>query len=271
MSSAALARRHWLFLGALAACVVAYAVEALVFEVRPGSWWSIAYGIAALALLVLAAGYGARRRAMRLASRFASGNAAGWLRLHVYGGWLFLLLMLMHSGFSWPQGWVTWWLWGLSVWTVASGVVGQLLQRWIPRLLTSGLSVEVHYDRIPELVADLARRARELAAGSSEEVRALYAQLAPEMAAPRRRPLYFLDITGGIQSKLREFNYLRGFLAEAPRAELDELERLYRTKLEIDAHYTLQLPLRWWLYLHLPVSMLLMAFVLLHLGSVLLY
>jgi hypothetical protein len=266
-----LRRRHALFLLALVACVAAYATQVLLYEVRPGNPFAIGYGIAALALLLVAAAYGVRRRAMRPATRGKLGSAAAWLRLHVYGAWLFLLLVLMHSGFNWPQGWVTWWLWGLSVWTVASGVVGQLLQRWIPRLLTSGLSVEVHYDRIPELVADVARRAGELAAGSSREVRALYQRIAPELAEPTRRPIYFLDITGGIQSKLREFKYLRRFLAAEPREELDELENLYRTKLEIDAHYTLQLPLRWWLYLHLPVAMLLVAFTALHLASVIFY
>jgi hypothetical protein len=265
-------RRHRPFFLAMLGCVAVYAVEVALFEVRPGNVWAIGYGVAALALLLVAALYGVRRRAMGPASRRKVGSSAAWLRLHVYGSWLFLLLVLMHGGFSLPRGWVTWWLWGLSLWTVASGVAGQLLQRWIPRLLTSGLSVEAHYDRIPELVADLRRRAGALAEGASLEVRSLYERVvAPELSGPTRRPLYFLDITGGIQSKLRDFRYLRGFLAEKPRAELDELERLYRSKLELDAHYTLQLPLRWWLYLHLPVAMLLVVFVVLHLVSVLLY
>ena len=44
-----------------------------------------------------------------------------------------------------------------------------------------------------------------------------------------------------------------------------------RTKLEIDAHYTLQQALRWWLYAHLPASFVLLVFILLHLYTVLFY
>ena len=49
----------------------------------------------ALGLMVLAAVYGARRRMMRVASRFRAGRAAAWLGLHVWGGGLFLLLVLL--------------------------------------------------------------------------------------------------------------------------------------------------------------------------------
>lgn len=267
-----LARRHWLSLAGVAACVVAYGANVVLAEVRPGSAWSVGYGTAALVLLVVAGAYGMRRRAMGVASRRRAGSAEAWLAVHVYGSALFLLLVLMHSAFGLPTGWVTWWLWGLSLWSVASGLVGLLLQRWIPRLLTSGLAVEVHYDRIPELVEEIAERAKKLAAGSSQEVAGLYERVvAPELARPARRLLYFFDITGGIQSKLREFRYLSRFLGEEEGEVLAELQQLYRTKLEIDAHYTLQQPLRWWLSFHLPAALLLAAFVILHLVSVYLY
>jgi hypothetical protein len=269
---ARLQRRHWLALGALVACAAAYAANIAFAEVRPGSTWGLSYGIAAGLLLAVAGAYGLRRRSMKTASRLGAGSASGWLTVHVYGGGLFLLLVLMHSGFALPDGWITWWLWGLSLWTVAGGLLGLALQRWIPRLLTSGLSVEAHYDRIPELTADIAERAAKLAADSPPAIRGVYDRVvAPELDAPRRRPLYFFDITGGIHDKLKEFRYLSTFLSDDDRRSLEELETLYRTKLELDAHYTLQHPLRWWLYAHLPVSILLVGFVLLHLISVFLY
>ena len=83
--------------------------------------------------------------------------------------------------------------------------------------------------------------------------------------------VYFLDVTGGIQAKLKEFEFLRPLLAKTEIKKLDELERLYRTKLEIDAHYTLQQPLRWWLYFHLPVSLVLFVLLALHLYTVFVY
>ncbi len=254
---------------AAAAAAVALAANAALSEIRPGNLWSQAYGVAAALLLVLAAGYGLRRRAMRIASRWRAGNAAGWLALHVWGGSIFLLLVLMHSGFRLPSGTVTGWLWGLSWWTVASGVAGLLLQRWIPRLLASGLTTEVLYERIPELVEEIRERAEKLAVDGHESVQALYRRgLERDLARPRRRWLFFVDITGGRERRLRDFRHLQRLLGEDDRARLASLERLYRTKLEIDAHYTLQQALRLWLYLHVPGSVLLVALLAAHLWAV---
>ena len=266
------APRRWgvpiLFLGATATAAAAFVANAWWSEIHAGNAWSLVYGSAAAALLVLAAAYGARRRMMRVASRFRAGGAAAWLSLHIWGGGLFLLLMLMHSGFRLPSGVITGWLWWLSWWTVLSGVGGRALQRWIPRMLASGLTTEVLYERIPALVEEIGQRAAELAGGSHEAVRTLYRDLEPELATPRRRWLFFVDISAGGQRRGREFRHLRRLLTGDDRAALDRLEALYRTKLEADAHYTLQRALRLWLYLHVPGSLLLLALLAAHLYSV---
>ena len=264
--------RRWgvpvLFLFATAAAAVAFAANVVLAEVHAGNLWSLAYGAAAAALLLLAAAYGLRRRMMRVASRTRLGGAAGWLALHLWGGALFLLLMLMHSGFRVPSGAITGWLWALSWWTVASGIAGRLLQRWLPRMLASGLATEVLYERIPQLVEEIAGRAAELAAEGHQSIAALHQSLEPELAHPRRRWLFFFDITAGRESRAGDFRHLRRLLAGDEREGLDRLEELYRTKLEIDAHYTLQQALRLWLYLHVPTAVLLVALLAAHLYSV---
>ena len=53
--------------------------------------------------------------------------------------------------------------------------------------------------------------------------------------------------------------------------KLDDLQAMYKTKLEIDAHYTLQKALRWWLYLHVPVSIVLIVLLALHIFAVVYY
>jgi hypothetical protein len=126
-------------------------------EVRPGNVWSLAYGSAAAALLVIAAALGLRRRTMKTSSKLGAGATRIWLAVHVYGSLLFLVLLLMHTGFRVPSGRLTWWLWVLSLWTVLTGVVGRVLQKWLPRLLGSGLATEVLYERIPELVDELSK------------------------------------------------------------------------------------------------------------------
>ena len=257
---------------ATTAALAAFWASRLWGEVRAGSALGLGYGTAAAALLVGVAALGVRRRTMRLSTRLGLGRSRTWLDVHIFGGALFLLLMFMHSGFRLPTGWVTWWLWGLSLWSVASGALGLLIQRWIPRQLSSGLSVEVHYDRIPELSREILTRAEELTRDCSEPVLDLFERtVAPALERPRRRLIYLVDVTGGAQARLREFRYLRQYLTPKEDQTVDRLEDLFKTKLEIDAHYTLQPVLRWWLYIHVPTSMLLLGFLALHLASVFLY
>jgi hypothetical protein len=260
------------FLSAVALCLASLVVQIAFSELSSGNVWGIAYGIACTVVLVAVALFGLRRRMPALASRLRIGNARGWLRFHLYGGVLFLLLMTMRSSFRLPSGALTWWLWGLSVWTVVSGMLGLALQRWLPRVLASGLSTEVLYERIPMLIDDLRQRSETLSATCGDAIRALYArEVAPALVGPRRRFIYFVDVTGGIRSRLRAFDYLRGFLPEDECDRLDQLETLYRAKLELDAHYTLQWPLRWWLMLHVPLSLVLLVLVGVHVFTVLYY
>ncbi len=266
-------RRRWSATGlvAISACVAAFALNATLGEVSPSSVWGLTYGILATVLLVVAALYGVRRRAVKTGTRIA-GRAWSWLWLHVWGGGLFLLLASMHSGFAWPTGALTWWLLLLAWWTVLSGLLGLFLQRWIPRVLSSGLSLEVNYERIPVLVDEVRLKAEALVSQADAAISELYRKsLAPELAAPRRRLVYFTDVTGGIRSRLAEVEYLRRFLPAEEKEKLAELERLFRAKLEMDAHYTLQQALRLWLYLHVPASIVLLGLVVLHVWTVLYY
>ena len=178
----------------------------------------------------------------------------------------------MHSSFRLPTGALTWWLWSLAWWIVLTGLGGLALQQWIPKVLASGLAIEVHYDRIPELIDEIRSQAEDLARASPAPVTELYRKkVAPSLRGPQRNPMYFVDITGGIRSRLREFDYLRGFLEGKEKEKLEQLAHLFRSKLEIDAHYTLQQALRLWLWVHVPPSMLLVALVALHIFTVVYY
>ncbi len=255
----------WWFLACAGALIVIYWVLCRLTDVSPDSPWGLTFGTTALVLLVGAAAYAGRRRLMRL----NLGPSRFWLQFHIWGGLLFLLTALMHSGFSVPVGQLNRWLLGLSVWTGASGVLGLLIQRWIPKVLTSGLSLEAHYDRIPALVDEIRERSEALVAKSGTVVQEFYAaNLAPALVRPEPRFIYVVDITGGIRAKMRRFDYLEQVLGAGERAAFGELRQLYLTKLELDAHSTLQRGLRWWIYLHAPLSFLLLVLVAIHLWMV---
>ena len=263
------ARRFYIATGL---SLAAYTANALLGEIDAGSVWGYVYGLLATLLMLGAAAIGLRRRVNRTAARRALGTTRDWLQFHLYGGTIALLLVFMHCGFAVPTGALDFWLWVLSIWVTASGLVGALLQKIVPRMLASGLAVEVVYERIPELVADLRQRAEALATASADPVREFYARrMSAAFERPEARWIYLTDITGGIQARLREFAYLEGVLSAEERERFVQLRELYRTKLEIDAHYTLQKPLRAWLVTHLPVSFLLLALLFLHIFSVVYY
>ena len=256
------------FLILLTLASLTFLLNMLFSVVSPGNAWGLTYGTIAALLMGGAALYGVRRRKPRL----HAGRSHTWVQFHVYGGTIFLLLVLMHSGFQVPSGGVTWWLWFLSIWITASGLLGVALQKWIPRILTSGLTVEVVYERIPDLVSQIRDRAEGVALAATDPVRDFYQKkVAASLVAPQTRLIYYFDITGGGHSRARQFEYLRRVLSSDDRKNLDRIESIYKTKLELDAHYTLQKALRWWLYTHVPVSLILIVLLAVHLYSVFYY
>ncbi|MCH8246676.1 MAG: hypothetical protein IH951_09750 [Bacteroidetes bacterium] len=257
------------FVLAVFGCLVIFVVNATTGRIHPGNAWGLGYGIGATVALVAVLLYTVRRRTMKLRP---PGRAWTYLQVHVYGGGIFLLLMLMHTGFRIPSGIHTWWLWLISLWVVGSGVLGIVIQKWIPTVLSAGLAVEVHYDRVPELIEHIRTRSEKIVASADERLREFYeSRVAPSLVAPEPRLMYFIDITGGIHARIKPFEYLRALLPASDQESLDELKELFNTKLEIDAHYTLQRVLRTWLILHVPISMVLVVLLFIHIFSVLYY
>ncbi|MBX2991987.1 MAG: hypothetical protein KF749_12595 [Bacteroidetes bacterium] len=247
------------------AFILMYLLNVLFAEINPGNWWGITYGTVSSLLMLGAALYAVRRRML---SR-SIGDSKAWVQFHLYGGTLAGLLVLLHTGFRLPHGFFDWMLWLLSLWVTLSGLLGVVLQRWIPKILSSGLSVEAMYERIPELVEQVRVRAEKMVESCTEPVRDFYrSNVAAVLIAPQMRLIYYIDVTGGIQSSIKQFGFLRKVLSSEEKEKLDQLQDLYRTKLELDAHYSLQKPLRLWLITHVPLSLVLLLMVAMHIWAV---
>jgi hypothetical protein len=252
--------------------VTHYVYNATRNNVDAGNVWGLIYGTAALVLMISVAVYGVRRRAVRMAATKKMGKTTIWVQWHIYAGLLCQLMVLMHTGFQLPNGVLNWWLWLFSFWVTAGGLIGYLLQKWIPGVLSSGLSIEVIYERIPDLIRDLRNKSEDLVADCSQPVRDFYRKkIAGTLKRPITRFIYFVDITGGVQKRLKQFGYLKKALSDAEKEKLLQLEAIYKAKLEIDAHYTLQKALRHWMVLHLPASVALLVLVLIHMFAVFYY
>ncbi|MBK5290487.1 MAG: hypothetical protein JJE04_02180 [Acidobacteriia bacterium] len=88
------------------------------------------------------------------------GRVSWWLRAHVWLGLLSLLLILMHSGFSWGHGLAALLMWLFAIITV-SGIFGLVLQNWLPRRMMELVRREALYDQIPMVVWQLRMEADE--------------------------------------------------------------------------------------------------------------
>jgi hypothetical protein len=196
------------------------------------------------------------------------GNSETWLQIHIYLGFFTAVLFLIHLNFRMPRGGFEITLAWLFALVSGSGAVGLFLSRWLPRRLATR-GGEVIFEKIPALRHALKTGAENLALGAdakSPVVAEFYTRrLAAFFAGPKhfwqhvfesRRPLNVLEA---------ELDDLRRFASEADRAALDKLGALVRQKDGLDYHRALQLTLKLWLFVHIPLTYGLLIFTALHL------
>ena len=142
-----------------------------------------ALGIAAAATLLLALLLGARKRWLRL----RVGSVAVWNRAHPWVGALCLPLALLHARFR-TGGPITTALLVLLVGAVATGLFGVLVQRMLPRVISTLVPNELPLEEIDRAIARLRKEAYELiwaACGAAPEVPEERDAIAKLLGAPR--------------------------------------------------------------------------------------
>jgi hypothetical protein len=251
----------------------AIATVSLVFGLGTIWWrgWSagdgsgLTFGTLAAVLTFIGALYPFRRRLLI----WPVATAQDWLQVHVYGSTLAGLFVLIHVGFRWPNGQFGWWLFGLSMWTTVSGLMGVGLQKWVPALLAAHLTVEAIYERIPELIEQLQGEAAGTMEGASDVLQRFYdAQVQPALAGLTPSWSYVLDVHRGRDQRLAPFEHLRSFVGDEDKQRLVDLKAIVTEKLELEAHYSVQRALRLWPVLHVPPAVLLLAAVIVHVAAV---
>ncbi len=247
--------------------VVLYFVGARLSPWSPKRGFGLAFGFLAAFLFVFEMLYPVRRPRAR-----PLGTARAWIQAHVYLGLIALLAVVAHAGFAWPQGGMGWWLLGLSAWTTFTGLFGVWLQKWIPAALAEGLQVEALYERIPALVEQLVAEADELMGEVGDVLDRFYQQEVRErLSRPSPSWSFLFDVRAGRERALEPFRRMATFVPPDEKAKVEDLMSLYTEKLELDAQLSLQGILRRWLILHVPTAGLLMALLVVHVLSWVLY
>src|SRR5580704_9927079 len=124
---------------------------------RGGSAMGLTFGIVGYAMMLFAGLLGARKRV----PTWRLGRAQNWLRGHLWLGLLSLLLILFHSGFAF-RGPLTLLLMLLFFIVIGSGVLGAMIQHYVPSLMIQRVPMETIYEEIPHVRAQLREEADQL-------------------------------------------------------------------------------------------------------------
>jgi len=259
-----------------------------------GSWIGLAYGIAGSAMILFA-------MALALKKRFRTlrvGRAYTWMQGHVWLGLLAYPMILYHAGFRWGQGptmglsagmshveWqtpgLTWVLMWIFTFVIITGVLGLILQQYVPTKMLRDVPKETIYEQIDHVVRQLRDEAAELAAAAvsrktqeayelevvpagavaiapppesvaaEQVIKAFYDQeIVPLMADrfPRRAQLSAGD------SSSAAFRNLREMVPTSLRETVDDLESIVDERRQLERQRRLQHVLHGWLLVHVPLS-----------------
>ncbi len=224
---------------------------------------SLMTGWLLLTLVVVLAFFNARKKLPFI----PMGRASAWLQFHVYAGLLAAAVFLLHVRGRVPKGLLEAILAVSFVLVAGSGVVGILLSRDYARRLTSR-GQEVIFERIPALRRRIRDRAEDLVLHSVAEEGAtaladFHARsLVPYFDGARNTWLHLFESRRPRLTWNEEFTALDRYLSDSERECARELSELVRMKDDLDYHYALQGALKIWLFVHVPLT-----FVMLILGT----
>lgn len=239
----------------------------------------IAYGTVAFLIFIFAALLGARKKVRH----WRIGRAEAWMRAHIWLSILTIPLVAFHCGFRSGSVMTT----GLLVLygiVMLSGFYGLALQQFLPTQMMDRISHEVIYEQIPYLRRRLVESALELqkdlapagqpafsphaAAGAAavavENPKAQEARLAIRDVLDRD-VLPYLEASNGSRYKLGHrqasenfFRMLRISVDEEHRTLADDMERWCDSRRQMDLQSVMQHWLHYWLFVHVPASLLLL-------------
>ena len=226
---------------------------------RGGTAIGLAFGVAGYALMLFEGLLGARKKV----PVWRLGRAQTWMRGHLWLGVLTLPLILFHAGFAF-RGALTGALMLLLVLVAASGILGAILQHYLPRTITTRVPMESIYEEIPHVRAQLRDEAEQLVGTLAVEAehddkvrfRDTYAQTirpfleAPETAAS---PLTHEGRAGEL------FQSLRRTTPAALHQTLEDLENICEEERQLSRQRRLYHWLHGWTLVHVPLSIALLA------------
>jgi len=235
-----------------------------------GSPIGLVYGTIGFFLCYLLAYFGIRKRSYR--SRF--GTLEQWLQSHIYLGVLALIILVLHTGGRFNDKIAVATLILVAI-VVVSGIVGAVFYVTVPRLLTE-VESELTVDEISEQMNQLAKQMARIASGRSEPFQRIYRQLieegTPGWLAGWRLLVARMRHRKGASS---DWAPLLRLVPKDEEAELRQMLVVSRQRKELLLRLLFQSRyknvLESWLYVHVPFTVALLVFAVVHVVAVFYY
>jgi hypothetical protein len=280
--------RSW---GLLTAVVFVIALSLYVVYARMSphgpsgrTWPGMLFGVAGTRLMVFAGMLAVRKKTVRM----RLGNLSWWLKGHLWLGLLSVPMILFHAAFRWG-GWLEILLWLTFGVVIISGFVGLALQNVLPRLMKIQLPAEAIPDQFGEVCRRLVLAADEkvVAQCTPPRMEAIMTGATAGGIAAQPDPLdvlanfYLRSVRpflgpspGGKMLATQEqgqqvFAQVRASLPDTCHATVTELERLCHDRRELGQQQQLYRWLHAWLRIHVPFSVALFVFAVIHIISAL--
>jgi hypothetical protein len=238
-----------------------------------GTPLGLVLGTISLGIFVFAALLGLRKKLPFL----PVGNVQRWLRGHIWLTLLTIPLILLHSGFR-LGGPMTTTLMVLYAIVMVSGIYGLILQHKLPTMMKESLPAEIVFEQIPNVRAQLCAVAEKFQRSLKQQATSGSAVVATDVSQEEvlagfieQRLLPYLRARHGEKYRLghaREaddiFRHLKLRVDEMYGARVDDMRRWCDERRLTDTQVRMQHWLHGWLFVHVPLSFLLLLMTVWH-------
>ena len=282
-------RYLWVALGLILISLAGYTFNPSPQPPNGGTWLGYTLGTIGALLILWLTWFGVRKRRYHS----AAGKVEGWLSAHVYLGTALLLVTTLHAGFQ--LGWNVHTLaYVLMCATIFSGFYGVYAYARYPNLLSRNRG-DLTLQQMLENVANIDNQCLRLVKNMPDDIREVVISAANRTAVGGG---VFYQLSGADHSQVmiptgdgsdyrleknadqeHAIEWLARRLAETSDGEIsaciNELERLLAGKKmmlkKIREDIRIGARLQFWLYLHIPLAIALIAALIVHIVSVFLY